>query len=156
MWFLICDVWYVLFQTWFFVTLWIFESRGDQKHPVCVISVLLSHFPKLIPCGSCMYTISCCRPLRPPKHKWWKLLKVSFTKHVENQHCVKWKYSLTLSRTMGALRRQHIGRWKAPQAPKTHKVEISYYYKIFRNPLRVFNSDFWHWLWPWGLSEGNA
>ena len=38
------------------------------------------------------------------------ILKVSVTKHAENHHSFKWKYSLTLRRTMEALRRQHIER----------------------------------------------
>ena len=59
MWCVMCDVWCVMFQTWFFVRSWLYESRGDQKHPIWVISDLFNDIPKLIPGGSCMYTISC-------------------------------------------------------------------------------------------------
>ena len=59
MWCMMCDVRCVMFQTWFFVRSWPYESRGDQKHPIWVISSLFNDIPKLIPGGSSMYTISC-------------------------------------------------------------------------------------------------
>ena len=59
MWCVMCDARCVMFQTWFFVRSWLYESRGDQKYPIWVISDLLSDIPKLIPGGSRMYTISC-------------------------------------------------------------------------------------------------
>ena len=43
----------------FFVRSSLYESRGDQKYPIWVISDLLSDIQKLIPGGSCIYTISC-------------------------------------------------------------------------------------------------
>ena len=54
-----CDAWCLMFKTWFFVRYWLYESRGDQKYPIWVISDLFNNIPKLIPGGSCMYTISC-------------------------------------------------------------------------------------------------
>ena len=59
MWCVMCDAWCVMFQIWFFVRSWLYESRGDQKHPIWVISDLFNDIPKLIPGGSRMYTISC-------------------------------------------------------------------------------------------------
>ena len=59
MWYVMCDAWCVMFQTWFFVRSWLYESRGDQKHPIWVISDLFNDIPKLISGGSRMHTISC-------------------------------------------------------------------------------------------------
>ena len=42
-----------------FVRSWLFESRGDQKYPIWVVSGLLSDTPKLTTGGSHMYTLSC-------------------------------------------------------------------------------------------------
>ena len=55
----LCNTWCVIFQTWFFVRSGLYESRGDQKHPISVISDLFNDIPNLIPGGSRMYTISC-------------------------------------------------------------------------------------------------
>ena len=60
----ICNMWCVMHDLWcsrldFFVRSWLYESRGDQKHPIWVISDLFNDIPKLIPGGSRMYTISC-------------------------------------------------------------------------------------------------
>ena len=59
MWCVMCDAWCVMLQTWFFVKSWLYESRGDQKHTIWVISDLFNDIPKLIPGGSRMYTMSC-------------------------------------------------------------------------------------------------
>ena len=50
-----CDAWCVMFQTWFFLRYWLYESRGDQKKPIRVISDLFNDIPKLIPGGSTQY-----------------------------------------------------------------------------------------------------
>ena len=60
----LCDVWCVMrdvfwFKLDFFVRSWLYESRGDQRYPIWVISDLFNDIPKLIPGGSSMYTISC-------------------------------------------------------------------------------------------------
>ena len=49
----------VMIKTWFFVRSGLYESRGDQKHPISAISDLLNDIPKVILGGSRMYTISC-------------------------------------------------------------------------------------------------
>ena len=59
MWCVMCDARCVMFQTWFFVRSWLYESREDQKHPIWVISDLFNDITKLIPGGSRMYTKSC-------------------------------------------------------------------------------------------------
>ena len=59
MWCVMCDAWCVMFRTWFFVRSWLNELRGDQKHPIWVISDLFNDIPKSIPGGSHMYTTSC-------------------------------------------------------------------------------------------------
>ena len=59
MWCVMCDAWCVMLRTWFFVRSWLYELRGDQKHPIWVISDLFNDIPKSIPGGSHMYTISC-------------------------------------------------------------------------------------------------
>ena len=57
MWVVMRDVWCA--RLIFFVRSWLFESRGDQKYPIWVVSGLLSDIPKLTPGGSHMYTLSC-------------------------------------------------------------------------------------------------
>ena len=59
MWCVMCDAWCVMFWTWFFVRSWLYELRGDQKHPIWVIYDLFNDIPKSIPGGCHMYTISC-------------------------------------------------------------------------------------------------
>ena len=59
MWCVMCEVWCMMFQTWFFVRSGLYESRGDQKHPILGNSDLFNVIPKLILGGSRMYTISC-------------------------------------------------------------------------------------------------
>ena len=59
MWCVMCVAWCVMFPIWFFVRSWLYELRGDQKHPNRVISDLFNDIQKSIPGGSHMYTISC-------------------------------------------------------------------------------------------------
>ena len=47
-----------------------------------------------------------------------KFLKVSVTKPLENHQSVKYKCSLTLSRTIEALKRLHIEHWRPPRPSK--------------------------------------
>ena len=54
-WCVICDVWSLIF----FVRSWIYESRGDQKHPIWVVSRFCSGRPKWTTGGNHLYTISC-------------------------------------------------------------------------------------------------
>ena len=64
----ICVAWYVMPYVWcvicnvqglFIVRSWLFDSRGDQKYPIWVVSGLFSDILKLTPGGSCIYTLSC-------------------------------------------------------------------------------------------------
>ena len=57
----LCDVWCVMCDVpgLFFVRSWLFESRGDQKYPIWIVSGLLSDSPKLTPGGNHKYTLSC-------------------------------------------------------------------------------------------------
>ena len=59
--YVLCDVWCVMCEVpgLFFVRSWLFESRGDQKYAIWVVSGLLSDSPKLAPGGSNMYTLTC-------------------------------------------------------------------------------------------------
>ena len=57
-----CDVWCAMCDVpdlIFFVRSILYESRGDQRYPIWVISDHFNDIPKLIPGGSSMYTISC-------------------------------------------------------------------------------------------------
>ena len=58
--YVLCDVSCVMCDVpgLFFVRSWLFESRGDQKYFIWVVSGLFSDNPKLTPGGSRMYTIS--------------------------------------------------------------------------------------------------
>ena len=52
---LMCDAWCARSIFW---KSWLFESRGDQKYPIWVVSGHLSDIPKSTPGGSHMYTLS--------------------------------------------------------------------------------------------------
>ena len=71
MWCVMCEVWCVMFQTWFFVRSWLNKSRGDQKHPISIFSDLFNYVPKLIPCGSRIYTITCKASYERCHHAKW-------------------------------------------------------------------------------------
>ena len=58
--YVLCDVCCVMCDLpgLFFVRSSLFESRGDQKYPIWVVSGLLGDIPKVTPGGSHMYTLS--------------------------------------------------------------------------------------------------
>ena len=106
MWCVMCDAWCVMFQTWFFVRSWLYESRGDQKHPIWVISDLFNDIPKSIPGGSHMYTISCKAKVSglanssfPLKLIWWQNSDTATEKSYEKLSIWKkcWDQGLSFS-----------------------------------------------------------
>ena len=51
-WCMMCDV-----QTWFFVTFWHYEPRGDKKYVIWVISYIFGDIPNFIPSGRYVHYI---------------------------------------------------------------------------------------------------
>ena len=89
MWCVMCDAWCKMFHSWFFVWSSLYESRGDQKYPILVISDLLIYIPKLMPGGSRMYTITC--------KSSYHLLKETY---VQLKHFFLAKYNYSLMTTI--------------------------------------------------------
>ena len=79
-------MWCVMFRSWFFVRSWLYELRGDQKHPIWVISDLFNDIPKSIPGGSCMYTISC-----KASYLYNVLVELFFLEKTLKQELQKWQ-----------------------------------------------------------------
>ena len=60
LWYVMCDAWCVMFQTWFCVQSSHSMSQWEtKKYPTCVVLGHLSDILKLTPDGSSMYTLSC-------------------------------------------------------------------------------------------------
>ena len=53
-----CDRWNVTIQTWFFVRICLYESKGDQKFCILGAKGLLSGYPYWNPYGRHMYVIT--------------------------------------------------------------------------------------------------